>query len=80
MKWIVAGFAFAGLIALAIATAAIRSQNIRTRGRIEQLQRDVVARQFESLRQRSELGNDGGLWRLAARWREMLAAVERRQQ
>ncbi|MFO1050978.1 MAG: hypothetical protein U1F36_02030 [Planctomycetota bacterium] len=37
MKWMVAGLAFAAIVGLAIATAAIQVENVRSRARIARL-------------------------------------------
>ena len=54
MRWLIAGFLFALAVSLAIATAALRADNVRTRRRIEQDYRAVWDRIVEFKRVRAE--------------------------
>ena len=60
MKWILAGLCFALLVALAVATAAIRTTNVAIRARLqrtsEQLEARLVSHQRELARHRAASG------------------------
>lgn len=43
MKWLLAAFAFAALVGLAVATAAIQTGNVRLRSKIEQISEHLDA-------------------------------------
>ena len=68
MKWVLAGISFAFLVALALATAAVKSDNVRTRARIEQISMDVDLCRLEVERRSLEVR--GTPEHLARLWRE----------
>lgn len=72
MRWALAGCSFALLLTLAVFTVAIRSANVRSRALLEQLTRDVHARQVEMARRQFEVRMATARQALAQRWRSVV--------
>ena len=72
MRWALAGSSFALLLALAVFTVAIRAANVRSRARIEDLTRDVHARQVELARRQFEVRMATACQALSSRWRAVV--------
>jgi hypothetical protein len=79
MRWVLAGILFALAVALAIATAALRADNARTRHRIELEYRAVWDRVSEFRRLSVQKLEEASPDRLAeAHWAHLHKAVARR--
>ncbi|MCC6784695.1 MAG: hypothetical protein IT457_17750 [Planctomycetes bacterium] len=78
MKWFVAAIAFAAVVGLSIATAAIQVGNVHRRARIaaiaERVDASRVAREAERIRFRSAASVD----RLASHWHRFEAFMAER--
>lgn len=84
MRWLIAGFLFALAVSLAVATAALRADNVRARRNLEQDYRGVWDRLVEFKRlsvQQLESVSPDELARLQWRWlqRETARREERLQ-
>jgi len=76
MRWLFAAFAFALLVALAIATVAIKVTNVHQRRRLESFASAHVAQSVEFARCREELRADTSRAALAMRWRGWLRRAQ----
>lgn len=73
MRWFCAGLAFAALVGLAVGTVSLQCLNVRTRARLRELDRALMAREIELFRQTHVRGVDCTREELARRWHALLA-------
>lgn len=70
MRWILAGLAFALLIALSVFTVAIRTRNLAARARIAAHNDQIVSLRVERARRRQHSGDRESTGDLIARLRQ----------
>ena len=73
MRWVFAGFAFALLVSLAIATVALRSENVKTRAELRAVQHELVVFSIDCGRREHGLQLAASPEALAERWRAIRA-------
>ena len=71
MRWILVALAFAALVAMAIATVAVRTENVMTRARLRQYEHRLMVWGVEHARCVDVLHTLRAPDRLAAQWRQL---------
>lgn len=80
MKWVLAGLAFASLVALAVFTAAIKANNIEARRKIARQGEDLMALEVEVARRLRDRTKSATTEELKDRVLEILLEARRSQQ
>ncbi|MBK8975352.1 MAG: hypothetical protein IPM29_05465 [Planctomycetes bacterium] len=78
MKWLLAGLAFAAVVGLAVATAAVRAHNIAERAALQRLAERLEGARIEAAGERARLARACELRELIQRWRECRQRIEGR--
>ncbi|MEM7200497.1 MAG: hypothetical protein AAF628_09550 [Planctomycetota bacterium] len=73
MRWILAGLSFALLVGLAVATTAIRANNVALRGRLQVLEQRILSYSAESRSSAHVLAEVTTRPHLARLWRRFMA-------
>ncbi|MEY2982093.1 MAG: hypothetical protein ACO4CT_09610 [Planctomycetota bacterium] len=79
MKWFLAGLAFAGVVALAVATAALEAHNIHRRRAIQEVVDRLDAVRIASVTEELRLRDATRLPELARHWIRLQLRVEGRE-
>lgn len=79
MRWFLAGLAFASVVGLGIATAAIEARNIRARQRIQQIVDRLDAAEISVATERLRLRDATELRELVVHWLRLQELIERRE-
>jgi hypothetical protein len=79
MRWLLAGFAFAMLIGLAVLTVAIKAQSLAVRAQIAATNQRIMALQVERARRVPHLQPDIETEELIRRFREFVRQTQERK-
>ncbi len=79
MRWILAGIAFALMVCLAVGTVAIRTENVRTRRRVEVEWNQLLDRRIELDRVRAVASEQSSPRVLAHALRRVLLEISKRR-
>ena len=77
MRWVLAGLAFALLVALAVLTVAIKARNLALRAQIANANQNIMGLRVEQARRVDDLRPEVGTEELVRRLRSMAEAVRR---
>ena len=69
MRWALAGLAFAALVGLAVATAAVKATNVAARARLQALEQRILFHGVELARRTHAVHEATSAERLARAWR-----------
>lgn len=77
MRWFLAGLAFAAVVALAIATAAIDARNVHRRQRIQRIAERLEAGRVALVTEQLRFRDATSLSKLVEHWLRLQAEIER---
>jgi hypothetical protein len=77
MRWFLAGLAFASVVGLAVATAAIETRNAHRRMRIQQLVDRLDAARIAEIAEQLRYRDATGLRQLVAHWLRLQEQLDR---